>query len=205
MFFTPSRWLGALLILLGAPALGAPLLAIDVDPATPGIQSERDVLLGDMFTADVVIIGVDAAEPLSGFELDLGFDPSVLAAVSAIDGDFLLPPVFNLESVIDNVVGEVGFSSITLDSTGASGDGVLATLGFSVLAAGVSMLDLSEVLLSAPFGEPIEIGELTGATVRVEPQAGVPEPNAIAIFALGCVAMVAAARRRRRVRVGSRR
>jgi hypothetical protein len=135
---------------------------------------------------------------LNAFELDLGFDPSVLAAVSAIDGDFLLPPVFNLESQIDNTIGEIAFASVTLDSIGASGDGVLATFGFSTLAVGLSVLDLSDVLLSAPFGEPIEIGELTGATVRAEPQAGIPEPNAIAIFALGFVAMVTAARYRRR-------
>jgi len=197
MFFPRLMRLTAALICASSSAFGAPLIAVDVDPGTPGIQTDLVVSVGQAFSADVVISGVDVADPLNAFELDLGFDPSVLQATSAIDGDFLLDPVFNLEAQLDNSVGEISFSSVTLLPLGASGEGVLATLGFVALASGISILDLNDLLLSAPFGEPIEIGEVSGGNVSVMPEASAPEPNALVIFALGLALLVLAVRRGR--------
>lgn len=194
MFFPRLMRLSAALIFACSPAFGAPLIAIDVDPDTPGIQTDLIVSVGQAFSADVVITGVDVADSLNAFELALGFDPSVLQATSAIDGDFLLDPVFNLEAQLDNLVGEISFSSVTLAPIGASGDGVLASLGFVALASGTSVLDLNDLLLSAPFGVPIEFGEVSGGAVSVTPEAGVPEPNILVIFALGLAVLVSVVR-----------
>ena len=144
------------LTIVGARMAGAaPIVSVDADTATPGIQSTSSVGGALSLSVDIVISGVEASSPLNGFELDLDFDPTLLSAVSVSDGGFLLAPTF----VVQNTLGilSVEFAEVTLGPGGAIGSGVLATVVFDVIGDGTSALDLNDVVLAAPFGEPIPI------------------------------------------------
>jgi hypothetical protein len=121
------------LVVSGAQQIqAAPIVAVDTDPGTPGIQSSSELFGVASFSVDIVISGVDAGAPLNGFEFDVHFDPSLLLAVSVLDGGFLLDPIF----VVQNDIGSmsVEFAEVTLLPAGASGSGVLATIVFEVIA-----------------------------------------------------------------------
>ncbi|MDJ0848602.1 MAG: cohesin domain-containing protein [Myxococcota bacterium] len=165
---------------IGAGATAAPIVALDTDPTTPGIQERRSIRVGTSFPVDILISGVEAALPLNGFELDLAFDPLVVVASSAAAGGFLLEPVVRVESHV--VAASVGFAAVTAAPIGASGSGVLVRVSLDAVAPGTATLDLRNVLLSAPFGVRIPFGGENGATVEVTP---VPEPRALLLFALG--------------------
>lgn len=200
MYFSQATLLPATLLLAASSAFGVPTVSVDADPSTPGVQSSLTVVPGDAFAVDVFISDVDVSTPVNGFQFNLGFDPAVLTAVSATEGDFLLDPTFTLISDIDNVIGDVLFSSVTLLPGGAVGEGVLATVGFQAAASGVSVLDLSNVLLSAPFGIPIDVGQVNDGQVSVTPEGVVPEPHTLAILALGLVGLAGSGRYSRRRR-----
>ena len=179
------------LLALAHAAIAVPVVAIDVDPSTPGTQTELAVEVNDVFDVDLVITGVE--DPgLNGFQLDLLFDPAVLQLLSADDGDFLPAPV-SIANDIDNVAGSLLFSSLTPSPIGVSGDGVLATLAFQALAGGTSLLELDDVQLSAPFGVAIPLGGIEEARVLV--QSAVPEPTVLSLFAAALM-LTAFARRR---------
>lgn len=179
-----------LLVAVRAPVAGAvPLLSIDADPATPGIQSSHTVAVGALVGVDLVVSGIDAGSPLQAFELDLAFDASRLSALTATPGDFLLPVLF---------VGrnEIGPSSIGLTVAslggGAAGGGVIAHLQFQVTAGGAAFLALQNVLLSAPFGEAIPGTLLEEATL-----VAVPEPGTATLLLAGLLAFCVGRRGRR--------
>jgi MYXO-CTERM domain-containing protein len=199
MSFSRLSLLPAVVLFAASSVLALPVVSVDVDPSTAGVQSVLDVSDGDSFSVDVVISGVDASTPVQGFQFNLGFDPAVLTVVSAADGDFLAPPVFSLAQDLDNAIGDVFFASITLGTAGASSQGILATLGFEAGASGASVLDLFDVtlLVSTPSGEPIPIGQVDDASVRVAADETVSEPRTLAVMALGLVGLAAFGRRRK--------
>jgi hypothetical protein len=179
---------GACVLAATPVALAVPIVSVDA----PGTVSA-----GSSFSVDITISGVDN---LNGFELDLLFDPSVLAAVFVSDGGFLGAPVFEVQNDIGLM--KVEFAEVILGPGGASGAGVLATIGFDALLPGVSVLDLQNVLLAAPFGVPIPVGVLGGSVAVAPLVAVIPEPTASLLYAVGfaCVAC----RRRRVSEPGSR-
>lgn len=198
-------WLGMLAMeaLAAAPrtAWSAPLLGVDLDPATPGVQSSIELAPGASFDVDIVISGVDAASSLSGFELDLDFTSSVVLATSVADGGFLLATVLTVQS--DLAAPDVEFAEVTLGLGGATGSGVLARVAFQAVGIGTSALSLSDVILTHVVRpgvvEAVSIGGLSSASVRVVApgSAAVPEPAGALLFATG-TAFVAAALRRPR-------
>lgn len=197
MFSSRLRLFPAALLFTASTVLASPVVSVDVDPSTAGIQSVLDVQNGDSFFVDIVISGVEASEPLNGFQFNLGFDPAVLTAISITDGGFLLEPVFPVFESIDNGAGDVLFALVTLGPVGASGDGILASLGFSASAAGTSILDLNNVLLSAPFGAPVQVEQVDDGNVNVAVDGFVSEPHTMAVLALGLVGLAAFGRRRK--------
>ncbi len=175
------------LVLAAGAARALPVVAVDLDPATTGVQDTLMVTDPAQFSVDIVISGVDAVTPLNAFELDLDFAPAVLRALSVSSGGFLLAPTI----VVQNDVGtmSVGFAETTLLPAGASGEGVLASVLFETVGGGTSALDLNDVILSAPFGVRIPTADVQDGKVAVtggghEP---IPEPSAAALFALGSV------------------
>jgi hypothetical protein len=190
------------LVVGGAGAVHAsPILSVDTDPSTAGIQSTSDLSAVTSFSIDIVISDVDPTAPLNGFEFDLDFDSALLTAVSVIDGGFLLDPVF----VVQNNLGvtSVEFAEVTLLPTGASGSGILATIAFDVIGDGTSVLDLNDVLLSAPFGVPIATAGIFDGTVSVGGNP-IPEPSAALLFGAGLVCVVSDLSRRGRITASPR-
>lgn len=158
------------LSICASSAFALPTLSIDLDPGTPGVQSTATVTSGEMFSADIVIAGVDLFSPLNGFELDVSFDSSVVSATAVASGGFLLPPSLVVQSLI--TATEVEFAEVTLFPAGASGSGVLATISFDAVGSGTSLLDLHAVILAAPFGIPIFTAAINDATVTAVPEPG---------------------------------
>ena len=184
-------------LLLAAPSLAAPIVSLDLDPGTSGVQSDVSLTLGAPLLVDVVIEGADAPG-LQGFELDVLFDASVVTAVSVVDGGFLLDPVF----VIQNDIGvfRIEFAEITLLPFGATGSGVLATLAFNTTGLGTSDLDLTNLKMSAPFGvailpDAVNDGIVTVTNDSVSPP--IPEPSGALTFIAG-LAIFGLARPQRR-------
>ena len=79
------------LFLVSANASATVMLSIDVDPSTPGVQSDRDdVQVGQNISVDVVITIVD--EPglaVGGFDLTVSFNSDVLEATGVTSGKYL--------------------------------------------------------------------------------------------------------------------
>jgi len=172
-----------LLLVAPAAAVAAPNLALDADTTLAGVQSTRGVVEGDVFEVDLYVSGVTAASPLQSFQIELGIDGGGIAALDALEGSFLDAPVFTLEEVV--TATSVRFTQLSADPTGASGEGVLARFRFQATAPGAASLSLPIALLSAPFGAPIAVGQIQGASIAVAP---IPEPTGALLFALGLLA-----------------
>ncbi|HVN38278.1 MAG TPA: cohesin domain-containing protein [Myxococcota bacterium] len=180
-------------LFLAVPAisLAAPIVAIDADPTQAGVQASRTVTEGSSFEVDLVVSDVSASSPVQSFQIELGVSSDAVTPLDALDGAFLEAPVLTLQEIL--TPSSVRFAQISADPTGASGGGVLARFLFEATAPGDAALTLPTVLLSAPFGTPIFVGEIRGANVAV---AAVPEPTGALLFAVALIAARAAAMRR---------
>lgn len=177
-------------LIASVSASAIPVVSVDADPATSGIQAFAAVPGGVAFDIDVVVTGVEASAPLNAFEFDLMFNSLILDALSVADGGFLLDPVFILQEEVGMV--SVEFAEATLAPVGASGDGVLAKITFDPISLGTSDLDLENVLLSEPFGIPIPAGTPEDGEILVT-----PEPSTASLVGLGVLALSFAGARRR--------
>lgn len=171
--------------LLADSARAIPIVSVDADPTAPGIQDTRTVTQGESFDVDIVISGIEASAALHAYELDVAYDPAILTGLALVDSGFLGASSFTLES--DVAPPDFNFAQTIVGQTGVVADGVLLTLRFSADRVGESLLDLNDVLLSAPRGVPIALAGTADARIRVEP---IPEPQAVALF-LGGFAVVA--------------
>ena len=115
-------------LLLPLSAEAGPIVSVDMDPSTPGVQSTLTVTDGTSFTVDAFILGVEAAALLNAFEFDLSFDSSLLNATSVFGGGFLVAPASTVES--DLLSPDVNFAAVTLGFAGALGSGILANITF---------------------------------------------------------------------------
>jgi len=189
-----------MLAALGQPerARSAPILAVDVDPGSAGIQSTRTVAPGALVPVDIVIAGVESDASLNGFELDVDFVSSVLSATSVVDGGFLLPVRFAVE--LNLAAPDVNFAEVTLGGGGAVGDGVLARITFEAIGLGTSALTLNDVILSSVIRPGVvvtlPIAGIHHASVRVV-ESVIPEPTAALLFATGGVVLGLQDRRRK--------
>jgi hypothetical protein len=129
-------------------------------PALAGVMSIQpstfDTTVGQTFSLDVFISG---AVDLYGYQFDIGFDPTILSAVSVTEGPFLASAGTTsfFPGFIDNAGGTISFiaDSLTGAIAGASGDGTLATISFSALATGTSSVGIFNVEAFDSFGEDI--------------------------------------------------
>jgi hypothetical protein len=170
-----------------------PIVSVDTDAASGGIQPSDDVTLGETFQVNVFISDV---ENLQAFELDLGYDATVLTALSVQVGDFMIDPVFSFG---EQLGPPAEIQAATLGLNGASGDGVLVEVVFQATGVGTTELLLGDVKLSQPFGVRIEGATLENGVIRVAEAGGegaIPEPSAALVFAGGWLLVAGAIRRR---------
>ena len=173
---TPMPWLRAEPLV--SPTI-EPVVAlrVDVDPTTPGIQTERTVT-GGTFTVDIVISGLSDGADLGVFAFDLVYDQRVLRAptIGAPASDLDRNPDANqgfLNSTgldfdcgalapsgdrnRDPAIGEAFISCRTLpDAPRLVGEGVLSTVTFEVVGAGATDLTWQNVVFGNAYA--VEIG-----------------------------------------------
>jgi hypothetical protein len=204
------RILGLVLLvgLVSRPALAT---SVSIQPPAGAVTQ------GDTFFVDVAITG---AVDLIAFQFDLSFDKTVLSANDPVlEGPFLPSGggTSFFEGFVDNSAGTITFVADTLtgDVPGVNGDGVLARVSFTAIAAGSSPFTLSNglflVLHRDAEGNPVigddglpilddltdtEIPFDNTSVVGVAPAQGseVPEPSTMMLIGTG---LVAAVRRRR--------
>jgi hypothetical protein len=102
-------------------------------------------VVGQDFTVNV---NVRDADEISGWQVGLIFDPTVLGCTGFFEGEFLSDAGTTKWSkgTINNVTGVITFHACSLyGSVTASGDGRLAYVNFTVIAPGVSDLHLRDV------------------------------------------------------------
>jgi Cohesin domain len=162
---------------------------IAVQPAAP------TVTVGQTFTLSVNISG---AADLYGYQFDLGFNPTVLQAISVTEGVFLGTggPTIFLPGTIDNVGGSITFNADILNgaASGVNGSGDLLDVTFQALAAGSSGVPIFNLIALDSFG--LGLTETTaGSTVSVS-ASSVPEPGTGLLQVAGMVGLFALLRLR---------
>ena len=186
--------------------LGAMLLLVGrQDPAgaiTLGLQpASQSVSAGNALAVDVVVSGLaSASEIVSAFELNISYDPNILAATAVTFGTLL-----GDEALFESITGstltpgnvELAETSLLADSALAllqSDSFTLATVSLKAIAAGSTDL----VFVPDPvFGIDVKGRNATiltlnvsaaGVSVTGSPSAA-PEPATLALVGLGIVGM----------------
>lgn len=203
-----------LMTIVGLLALGATaeavLVEIDMDPGSPGVQTNLSpVLVNDIFTVDVLVSGLTSPPlaanevPLQGFEFHLNYDSAVLDATSAVGGNILLAPTFTLPDL--TTPGLVVFGDLSLgDPTSTAAAGILASITFNTVGPGFSLLDLNGILdpdnpLDNPNG--VALTALDQVSIPIDTVNNgsvnfVPIPGAALLFGTGLMGLIGIARRK---------
>ncbi len=128
---------------------------ISIDP--PDI-TDPTLVPSNNFT---VTVGIVNATDVGSFAFNLSFNPSIVEALALEEGSFLRNVDGTLSAVqINNTNGFVFmFSSLFFPpaTSGASGDGDLATIDFHVLSTGSTSLTLSNVALHNSTDQPLDL------------------------------------------------
>ena len=129
------------------------------NPSVGYTFSESNIHAGDTFTLDIRAENViDSA----GWQFDIAFDPTVLAAIEVNEGDFLKAQggtTFFQSGTIDNTVGKItGLNATRLNEDGITGTGTLLSVSFSAKVGGETQLSLSNFQLGSITGELINAG-----------------------------------------------
>jgi cohesin domain-containing protein len=153
-----------------AGSLASAQAVISIDPTTQTTST------GNVVTVDVTISNVS---DLYGYQFDLGFNPSVLQAVSSSEGPFLATggSTFFIPGTNDNLGGTVFATADTLLTaiSGLNGSGELAVFTFDAIGAGTSTFAIqNETLLNSSLNV---IGDLTktGFVTVSSPVVAAPE------------------------------
>ena len=133
---------------------------------------------GSNFSVDVVVNNVTN---LGAYQFSLEFDPVVAAYVSAANGPFLGSSGRTVSCDPPSLVGDnVRLVCRTLGASppGPNGDGVLATVTFSAIREGISLMDLKDIILTdiraniLPMDAPLD-----GSVVVVPAPTPTPGPS----------------------------
>lgn len=166
----------------------------------------QDVAVGSFTDVALVISGLaDGAAPsLSTFDVDVGFDPAILAFSSTVFGDPMLGDQLDLFGLGSITVATAGVASVnlfelSLDTasdldTLQTSSFTLVTLTFDILSVGKSNLGMSVNSLGDALGGALS-ADIVGGSITGAGGSTAPEPATLALFALG-VAGIAFSRRR---------
>ncbi len=176
----------------------AEAVRIDVDPlvsfVTPGSTVKAAIRISE--------VGNLTAPSLGAFDLDVNFDPAILALANAAFGDPVLGDqldLFGLGSITAAMpgAGTINLFELSLDAPAdlealQRSPFMLATLTFDTLSLGTSPLDVRVNALADAFGDSLD-ARIASGTVNV-----IPEASTWTFFAIGVIVLVGSAIRRRR-------
>jgi hypothetical protein len=152
-----------------ANSQAVPQAVLSIDPTTQTTSS------GSVITVDVDIANVTN---LYGYQFDLTFNPTVLAAVSSSEGSFLAGggSTYFIPGTNDNIGGNVFATADTLLTAinGVNGSGQLAIFTFDAIGRGTSSIGIqNETLLDSNLN--VISDTTTGGSVMVTATTTVPE------------------------------
>lgn len=189
---------------LAALALAAGVLLAQAAPVVSVSPVSQDIAVGGTATVDIVVSGL--TDPTGGFSLTLGFDSSIVSGLSFLsdpDGKMGLAPLdlsggFSGNSLDLFFVADAGETDLSL-ATSEGASFTLATIKFTGLADGTSLLTLADVVLSSWDGSSTLAGVTTSngsICVGTCGSTDVPEPGSMLLVATAMG--VLGIRRRRR-------
>lgn len=158
----------------------------------PFSLSTTAITVGQQFTLDVTLSGLDAGQAVAGFDLDLIFDPALLTPAQVNFGNGLgVVDIDQFTSVLFGL-GHIDFAAVSLLSEATllglqPGPFTLAQLVFNAIGAGTADIRLDAfaapgLLLSDQFGNAIAVTASDVATLRVDPAIAVPEPPTVLLL-----------------------
>jgi len=164
--------------------------------------SSQAVDVGDTVSVELTITGLGNLAPasLGVFDLDVLFDPTVLAPSGVVFGDPVLGDqldLFALGSLTasdDSTPGILNLFELSLDSASdldslQAGSFTLATLDFTAVSLGSSALDATIHALGDAFGDRL-VADVTPGSISP-----IPEPSGLVTFLTGLIVVVGAMRR----------
>ncbi len=150
------------------------------------------VVVGSTVTIN---IAVSDATDLYGFQFDLEFDPTFLAASDPTEGAFLASGgnTFFIPGVVNGSIISATANTLLTAISGVNGNGILASFSFIALNEGATALSLSGItLLDSGLNTLESLAE--NAIVTINPRStDVPEPATLTLLMLGLLVLRGAA------------
>ncbi len=184
-------------IAIGLPGvtLAAPIISVD--------PTESTGVIGDTITVDILWDGLDDGEYLSGWDIDLFYDNTVLAFMQAefgfgVDSFGCIPSITCDTTEVSP--GQLDMFEVSLDDVAtlvANQDALgqqfaIATISFEAIGNGVSNLSFGgpDLVFGDEVGDELNV-QLQNGRVCIGPsgctQASVPEPAAAALLVSGLI------------------
>ena len=143
------------------------------------------IAVGERLNVDIQIADVQG---VVGYELTVGFDPTVLRYIGGGNADYLPEGAFALTPIVLNNTVYIAATSVI--GAASANEGRLATLTFEVVAARASTLQLRDVILSDSLGMSLPVTTRGGRieTIQSLPIGDVNEDRKVNILDLTLVA-----------------